>query len=141
MKQADPSLAQAVERLLAFEADGGEGLRGERGAAALARIHERLQRQLSTVVGELGFQALFARALKLTGRAFSTLAEANRPGPNEGALNRLCDHLNTQSHDMNAAIICALVTNFVNLLSTFIGEGLTLKLLHNAWPEVLPEKP
>ena len=133
MKQPDDSLVQAAERLLAFEADGGERLGAEQGAAAAARIHEKLHRQLATVVGEAGFVALFARAVKLSTRSFPGLGEI-------GTLERLCELLKIQTQAQNAAIVSALVSNFVNLLSTFIGKGLTLKLLHNAWPEVLPTR-
>ena len=128
MRQADHSLAQAVERLLAFVAHKGEGLGAEHGAATLARIHERLHRRLSILVGEVGFQALFARAVELT-RRISGPADIGTPTSADGLLKQLGDHMRTQTDEHNAAVNTALVRNFVSLMATLIGENLTLKLL------------
>jgi hypothetical protein len=139
-QQVKDALVQAAERLLAFEASGN-ALRAEPAPAVANRIQERLHRHLSPIVGETGFRVILARAVTLTRRAFPGLPKEVTGRSADDPFTQLCAHLKDEGPDANAAILTALIVNFVNLLSTFIGEGLTWRLLRNAWPEVLPTEP
>jgi hypothetical protein len=140
MEQASDVLPDAAERLLAFEV-GGELRNVEDGTAAAARIYEKLYRHLAPIVGEIGVEALFTRTVNLTKRAFHGLQEIDTKGPAEVVLRQLCDYLKRQTPATITEIVTAQIATFVGLLSTFIGEGLTWKLLRNAWPEALPNEP
>ena len=140
MKQATHVLLDAVERLLAFEA-GGELRAVEDGTAVAARVYGKLYQHLSPIIGESGFQALLARTVKLSKPAFPALREVDTMGPADAVLTQLCAALKKQAPSAIAGIVTALLVTFGGLLSTFIGEGLTWKLLHNAWPEALPNEP
>jgi len=140
MKEASKVLPDAAERLLAFEV-GGELRNVEDGTAAAARIYQKLNQRLSPIIGESGFEALFARTVKLTKPAVDGLEGIDTKGPADAVLNQLCPYLKKQAPAAITGIVMALIVTFVGLLSTFIGEGLTWKLLRNAWPEVLPNEP
>jgi hypothetical protein len=139
MEQASKVLPDAAERLLAFEV-GGELRNVEDGTAAAARIYEKLYQHLSPIVGESGFEALFARTVNLTKRAFEGVQEVDTKVPADAVLKQLCAYLEKQAPATITEIVTAQLVTFVGLLSTFIGEGLTWKLLRKAWPEALPNE-
>jgi hypothetical protein len=132
--------AQAAERLIAFEA-GGTIHNVENAIAVATRIHKELLQHLSPVIGENGFQVLFARTVRLTKPRFPGMHELPTDGPSEAVLEHLCAFLKKQAPTAVTDIVTALLFTFISLLSTFIGEGLTSRLLRNAWPEVLPTEP
>jgi hypothetical protein len=140
MEQASNVLPDAAERLLAFEV-GGELRNVADGTAAAARIYEKLYQNLSPIVGEIGFEALFARTVNLTKRAFDGLQEIDTKVPADAVVRQLCVYLKRQTPATITELVTAQIVTFVGLLSTFIGEGLTWKLLRNAWPEALPNEP
>jgi hypothetical protein len=134
------ALAQAAERLITFEA--GSAIHNVENAIEVAtRIHEKLLQHLAPVIGENGFQVLFARTVRLTKPRFPGMHEAPTNGPSEAFLDQLCACMKKQAPAAITDIVMALLFTFISLLSTFIGEGLTWRLLSNAWPEVLPTEP
>jgi len=64
MRYATPRLRRAATRLLAHEA-GGEPATSEALAAAAGRLLDRLSARLAEVIGPLGVEAIFLRAVKL----------------------------------------------------------------------------
>jgi hypothetical protein len=93
-----------------------------------ATIHvcEKLRRPLSTLVGAAGFRSLFLRALTLAKREapISNLVQVKEDGSLEG--------FNGEATQTGAVLIA----NLLGLLVTFIGETLTLRLLHEVWPDL-----
>lgn len=121
IRQATRDLA---EWLITFEASATDVLDEDR--SATCRACERMRRPLSHLTGPAGFRSLLTRAL--------TLAQRDAPALNavrvtdSGALEGLLGE---------AALASAtLVAHLIELLTTFIGETLTLRLLHDIWPDL-----
>ena len=116
-------------RLLACEAAAGEN--SEPAESAAFRVCERLRRPLITLAGVAGFRSLLSRAL--------TLARAEAPSLNtvqvaaDGSLKGLDElELHKEEAGDGGAI---LIAQLIGLLLTFIGEGLTLRLVQDVWPD------
>jgi len=126
-----PESRHLAQRLLAYEAVAGEN--SEPAESAAFRVCAKLRRPLITLAGVDGFRSLRSRAL--------TLARAEAPSLSavqiaaDGSLKGL-DELapqtaKEQARDGGAVLIAQLI----GLLLTFIGEGLTLQLVQDVWPE------
>jgi hypothetical protein len=125
-----PSAGQLdrARRLLASEAGSGGGSEGA--AEAAARVYERLDAQLAPLLGRAGVRALFARSAKLAETELASLADATEDSAKLSA--RL------QSLEATAAgeAAVALFGSFLELITTFIGERLTVQVLRSAWPAI-----
>jgi hypothetical protein len=128
-----PESRHLAQRLLTFEAVAGEN--SEPAESAAFRVCAKLRRPLITLAGVAGFRSLLSRAL--------TLARAEAPSLSavqvaaDGSLKGLSE-LEVQidkepARDEGAILIAQLL----GLLLTFIGEGLTLRLVQDAWPEAV----
>ena len=126
-----PESRHLAQRLLTYE--GVAGQNSEPTQSAAFRVCERLRRPLTTLAGVAGFRSLLSRAL--------TLARAEAPSLSvvqiaaDGSLEGL-DELASQTDKEQAkdeGVI--LIAQLLGLLLTFIGEGLTLRLVHDEWPE------
>ena len=120
-----------AQRLLAYEAVAGEN--SEPAESAAFRVCAKLRQPLITLAGIAGFRSLLSRAL--------TLARAEAPNLNavqvaaDGSLKGL-EELEPQIDKEQARDGGAiLIAQLIGLLLTFIGEGLTLRLVQDVWPE------
>jgi hypothetical protein len=127
-----PESRYLAQRLLAYEAVAGEN--SEPAESAAFRVCAKLRRPLITLAGVDGFRSLLSRAL--------TLARAEAPNLSsvqvaaDGSLKGL-DELASQTDKEQARVGAAiLIAHLIGLLLTFIGEGLTLRLVQDVWPEV-----
>jgi hypothetical protein len=119
-----------VKRLLA--AEGSSDASAEAYGAAAAAVYDKLDAELSRLLGSAGFQALFARSAKLAQREFACLSEV---AVAEGSTKlRAC--LQALDAVTAAQAAEALFGTFFALLATFIGERLTTQALRNAWPAI-----
>ncbi len=110
--------------LVAFEAGTSDILSEDR--FATCRVCEKLRRPLSHLTGPAGYSSLLTRSLTLAQREAPVLRTVRVT--ESGALEGLSGE---------AAAACAtLVAYLIELLTTFIGESLTLRLLHDIWPEL-----
>jgi hypothetical protein len=126
-----PESRRLAQRLLAYEAVAGGN--SELTESAAFRVCAKLRRPLITLAGVAGFRSLLSRAL--------TLAKAEAPSLSavqvaaDGSLKGL-DELASQTDKEQARDEAAiLIAQLLGLLLTFIGEGLTLRLIQNEWPE------
>jgi hypothetical protein len=87
-------------------------------------------------VGPAGFDVLLARALVLARRAHPVLS-----GVTAGAGGTLAG-LDDSTRDRVALAEggMAIVTEFIELLITLIGEDLAVRLVVGAWPEAVEEE-
>ena len=115
---------ELAERLVAFEA-AAEGVAGD-DALATCRVCEKLRRPLVVLTGTAGFSSLFSRALTLAKHEAPMLSVVQVKG--DGSL----DGFEGDIIDANTVLIAYLL----NLLITFIGEPLTMRLLHDVWPQL-----
>jgi hypothetical protein len=120
-----------AQRLLTYEAVAGRN--SETSESAAFRVCAKLRRPLVTLAGVAGFRSLLSRAL--------TLARAEAPGLGavqiaaDGflkGLDELEPDIDKQQPKDEGAI---LIAQLLGLLLTFIGEGLTLRLVQDVWPE------
>ena len=128
-----PQTRDLALRLLAYEDAAGKA--SEPTEFAAFRVCAKLRQPLTTLAGAAGFRSLLSRAL--------TLARAEAPSLSavqvaaDGSLQGL-DELRPQvdaDQTREAGII--LITQLIGLLLTFIGEGLTLRLVQDVWPEAV----
>jgi len=127
-----PSVSRHLaRRLLAYEADAGKN--SEPPESAAFRVCEKLRRSLCSLAGVAGFRSLLSRALALARAEAPSLSAVQVS--TDGSLKGL-DELGPQrDKDMANEGGALLIAQLLGLLLTFIGEGLTLRLVQDAWPE------
>ena len=132
-------MLKAAERVLAQEI--GQAASPEEAARIVAKLHETLSQHLSPVLGDAGFHALYCRSLRLIKPRFPSLEAVVTNQQPEPLLDQLRSCLSKQQPAASEEIGVALLATFGGLLTTFIGESLAWRLLHEAWPEVVPSHP
>jgi hypothetical protein len=132
MSITSPEIQDLARRLLAFEA--AHDTSSEAGVDGVVRVIEELRMRLIKLAGVDGFRSLLSRAL--------TLAKAEAPSLKvaqvgaDGSVQGFDDI--EQSPEAGAAAGQAgtiLVAHLLQLLVTFIGTPLTLRLVRDAWPD------
>lgn len=99
-----------------------------------AVVSEKLRIPLTRFAGAEGFASLLRRALVLAGAEMPSL-QSLKVGP-EGRLEgfeQLEAATGTDAGGSEAAV--AITAHLLSLLSTFIGNPLTLRLIREAWPD------
>jgi hypothetical protein len=126
-----PQTRDLALRLLAYENSAVKT--SEPTELAAFRVCETLRQPLCALAGVAGFRSLLSRAL--------TLARAEAPSLSavqvaaDGSLKGL-DELEPQTDKERARDGGAiLIAQLIGLLLTFIGDGLTLRLVQDVWPE------
>jgi len=102
------------------------------GIAALMQPWLHLSDQLTPLVGDSGFCALFGRALRLSGVRFDGLDGGIGAGPVAELLMSLTRTLNEIGPVQAAPANAALLDTFISLLGSLIGDALTKQLIHVA---------
>jgi hypothetical protein len=126
-----------VQRLIAEERAAATDSVLESRAAF--RVCEKLRTPLCTFSGVAGFRSLLSRALVLA-RADAPLLAGVRILP-DGTI-RYSPELESRWHSAEAAQAgTALASELLGLLVTFIGEALTLRLVHDVWPQTAQNDP
>jgi hypothetical protein len=109
------------------------------GAAALAGLYDALARHLELLVGRAGVLAIYARSVHLATLEVPWIAAAadtrGGAGPVE-ALRGCLEHQDPSAATDGARV---LLVTFVELLARLIGEGLTTRLVAQAWPHAFPD--
>ena len=124
LKQVTPAMRELARRFLEEE-----GVRtGE--AAAAQRVLDDLRLHLTTLIGVAGFQALLSRGLALA-RADAPWLHSVRVG-SAGTLDGFAEAAREQPTEARTAGAEALVAQLLGLLVVFVGEDLTLRLVHEA---------
>ena len=129
---ATPKLKQLARRLLAYEASSSKPAADQNSTAF--HVWEKLRGPLGKLMGVAGFRALLARALALAGPEVPWLRglQIKADGSVEG-LDELEEKFKTHAVAEGEIV---LVAQLLGLLVVFIGEKLTLQLLHEIWPEM-----
>jgi hypothetical protein len=126
-----PESRHLAQLLLAYEAVAGEN--SEPAESAAFRVCAKLRLPLVTLAGVAGFRSLLSRAL--------TLARAEAPGlravqvAEDGSLKGLDEFTSQTDKERSRDGGAILIAQLIGLLLTFIGEGLTLRLVQDMWPE------
>jgi hypothetical protein len=117
----NPITRDLARRLLVYEE--AESRTAKEDTQAVCRVCDKLRRPLTTLTGVAGFRSLLARALTLA-KQESPLLNGWEVQP-DGSLQGL----NGEAAQSGAVLIAQLI----GLMITFIGESLTLRLLHDVW--------
>jgi hypothetical protein len=126
MNTITPAIKDLARRLIAYEATRGPS---DGAVGAASRACETLRGPLAKFVGVAGFRSLLSRAL--------AIAKSERPslGPVRVGPAGSLDGLEGVEPNQDADAGVVLVGQLLGLLVTFIGEPLTLRLVHDAWPD------
>jgi hypothetical protein len=123
-------MQNVVKRLIAEEREAAHD--SDHGSRAAFRVCEKLRPPLSAVAGVKGFRSLLSRA-RVLAQAEAPLLEGMLINP-DGSFEyspAMEERLATKEAAKAGA---ALAGELLGLLVTFIGEGLTLRLVHDIWP-------
>jgi hypothetical protein len=126
-----PEWRYLAQRLLTYEAVAGKD--SEATESAAFRVCAKLRWPLITLAGIDGFRSLLARALALAKAEAPSLSAVQIAA--DGSLQGL-DEMEPQidrDHASEGGAI--LIAELIGLLLTFIGEGLTLRVVQDVWPE------
>jgi hypothetical protein len=126
-----PESRYLAQRLLSYEADAGKN--SETSESATFRVCAKLRQPLITLAGVAGFRSLLSRALTLAMVEVPSLGAVQVAA--DGSLQGL-DKLDPQiDKDLVKEGGAVLIAQLIALLLTFIGEGLTLRMVQDVWPE------
>jgi hypothetical protein len=117
----NPISREIARQLLAYESvERGSSVDGP----AAVQVCDRLRQPLSILMGPAAFRSLLGRALTLAKRNAGNLEDVKVKD------NGLLEGLNEGVNGAGLVIVASLVA----LLMTFIGQPITLRLLHDVWP-------
>jgi len=96
-------------------------------------LWERLAVKLISIIGDGGFQSLYARSIHLTSIHFSWLARSVQSSAADSRFVGLKASLERrESAEASEASIALLIT-FIDILTLLIGDSLTASILRSAW--------
>jgi len=137
MNRATPQMRRVAGQLIAYETRQNRSSGGK--APLVFYVCEKLRPPLATLMGIVGFHALLSRAL--------TLAKAEVPSlraihvDTDGALQGLATlEAQVDAEDIAEGRV-VLLAQLLGLLVAFIGEALTLQLMHDVWPKLVFNDP
>jgi hypothetical protein len=122
---------EAFRRLLVREV--GSSTDAPAIALAARRLCERFAQELTPIIGDAGVSAICSRSLHLARRQFPSVASI--PADGDGPFARVQESLQGLEPSVASDAAIAVLTTASNLLDSFIGEGLTTRLLRGAWPD------
>lgn len=126
--------AQHEQARWILDEEMGDGRESEAVFDAAEQVCRKLSGRLERLVTVVGYRALLGRALHLSGNEFPFLR-----GVRPGTTDDVClDGLREKTEGVDPAMLRAALTtvlgNVIGLLTTFIGEDLTARLMRDVWP-------
>jgi len=125
METRDLPRHQLIERLMAQ--------RPEKVADAAINLWEQMATQIISIVGEDGFNSLYARSLFLAQPTFPWLTASSLSQPNDQRFAELKKGLEGQTPSQAREANSLLLLTFTGILAALIGEPLTTRILNAAW--------
>ena len=133
MNQPSPAQMERARRLLVHEGATGSARQHRAGeSTAAGRVYDKLYAQLAPLVGAAGVHLLFMRSAKLAQGKLAWLAEL----PTVEGPTKLRESLHAREPALATESAAALFGTFFTLLTIFIGERLTTRVLASAWPTI-----
>ncbi|MBK8817288.1 MAG: hypothetical protein IPN42_18085 [Methylococcaceae bacterium] len=102
-------------------------------ANAARQLWETMAAQIILIVGEGGFNSLYARAVSLIQPTFPWLKFSSPSAQADNWLATLILSLEGQSPEQASAANSLLLITFTDILASLIGEDLTIHILQAAW--------
>jgi len=137
MQSISPASRDLARRLLARELARRKNAGTDPSADPVptaARVCDKLRAVLVTFAGIAGFRSLLTRALTLAAVGHPEL-KGLRVNP-DGSLSGIEDGESGEKTAATQECDVALVAQLLDLLVTFVGEGLTHQLVSQAWPDL-----
>ena len=103
-------------------------------------LWEQIATQIISIVGEGGFNSLYARSLFLTQATIPWLAAGSPSPQTEHRFAELKRSLDGQTPAQASAANRLLLITFTDILASLIGEQLTTRILRTAWRNDASEK-
>ncbi len=126
MRPTSPLAKELAQKLIEQET--------HKDATSLPHIFEELRSALISLVGVAGFEALLSRSFALAKGEVAWLGRV--PTQAEGTLGRLREAALVQSPEDLKRGCLELLTQFMGLLVTFIGEDLTVQIIQDSWSDL-----
>jgi hypothetical protein len=126
-----PESRHLAQRLLDYEAVADKN--SEPTESTAFRVFAKLRRPLITLAGVAGFRSLLSRALMLARAEAPSLSAVQIAA--DGSLKGLDELASLADKEQARNEGAILLAQLIGLLLTFIGEGLTLRLVQGEWPE------
>ncbi len=105
----------------------------EKVADAAINLWEQLATQIISIVGEGGFNSLYARSVFLTQSTFPWLAASSASPQADQRFANLKMSLEGQMPALASEANSLLLITFTDILTSLIGEQLTTSILRSAW--------
>ncbi|WP_437965522.1 hypothetical protein WMF04_38700 [Sorangium sp. So ce260] len=93
----------------------------------------RLYQVMSTVIGPAGFQAVLTRAVHLTRRSCPAFNACDVTYGDTVVMRGMTELIEREGAAQAREAAVVLLDNVITLLCSFIGEGLTFRLLRRGW--------
>ena len=132
LNRATKEMRDFAKRLMDYESLQSE--HAEAGRPVVFPVSEKLRPYLSTLMGEGGSHALFARALKLAAGEITWLrrAQVTADGSLEGLESVRAKLTDAECLEGRTVLLAQLL----GLLAAFVGEVLTMLLVRQVWPKI-----
>ncbi|HUX30467.1 MAG TPA: hypothetical protein VMV78_07540 [Thiobacillus sp.] len=125
METRDLPRHQLIERLMAQHP--------EKLADAAIDLWERMAAQIISIMGEDGFNSLYARSVFLAQPTFPWLTTSSLPQQTDQRFTELKKGLEGQTPSQAREANSLLLLTFTGILAALIGEPLTTRILGSAW--------
>lgn len=96
-------------------------------------LWDRLTAELVSIIGEGGFQSLYSRSLHLTSKTFPWIVLDPPSQEMDSRFASLKTNLEGRDSKEASEASIALLSIFIDILSSLIGELLTTSILRSAW--------
>jgi hypothetical protein len=133
MNRVTPQMRSMATALIAYESRHNKT--SEAKSTLGFHVCEKLRPQLAILMGNGGFRALVSRALTIANEEVPWLRRVHVKS--DGSLEAVGKLKAQISADQIAEGRVVLLAQLLGLLVAFIGENLTLQILHDVWPKAL----
>jgi hypothetical protein len=107
--------------------------RNEKFADAAIDLWEQMATQVISIVGEGGFNSLYTRSLFLAQSTFPWLAALSLQSQADHRFAELKTSLEGQTPKQASEANILLLISFTDIMSSIIGEEITISILRSAW--------
>ena len=107
--------------------------RPEAGLDVTIHLWERLASELISIIGEGGFQSLYARSIHLTKATFPWLVLSHPSQQTDSRFAALKTSLEGRDFTEACEASINFLITFIDILALLIGEPLTTSILRSAW--------
>jgi hypothetical protein len=130
----DPRWAGLARRLIGHEA--GARTDPASTAAALERACQRLKDRLVPLIGPDGFRIMLANAVDVTRADHPFLQAIDSRADLNGCFHELSEAMRGCTGEAALAGAVRVLSAFLGLLGSFVGDALTERLVRGAWPDI-----